>query len=163
MRKVDQPAPRARKDQLVIKELANETLVYDESSHEAHCLNQTAAVVWRNCDGRTSIARMARLLEKEMKGPVSDHVVWFALRQLEDSHLLEEPVVRPIKMAPMSRRELIRTLGVATAVAVPLVTSIVAPTAAQAATCGGSGSPCGAAGNLPCCAGCFCEATCFCP
>ena len=39
--------PRAHTDGLVIKELPNETLVYDLKTDEAHCLNQTAALVWK--------------------------------------------------------------------------------------------------------------------
>ena len=39
--------PRARKDGLVIKELVNETLVYDLERDEAQCLNQTAPLVWK--------------------------------------------------------------------------------------------------------------------
>jgi hypothetical protein len=32
--------PTARKDQLIVKELDDETLVYDLERDEAHCLNQ---------------------------------------------------------------------------------------------------------------------------
>ncbi len=39
--------PHGRKDGLVVKELGNETLVYDLERDEAHCLNQTAALVWK--------------------------------------------------------------------------------------------------------------------
>lgn len=83
--------PKARQAHLVVEELADETLVYDEDRHEAHCLNQTAAFVWKHCDGRTAVNRMARMLEGEMKAPVSNEVVLFALHQLEKSHLLELP------------------------------------------------------------------------
>ena len=50
--------PRARKDGLVIKELSNETLVYDLERDEAHCLNQTAGLVWKQCDGRTTVTKI---------------------------------------------------------------------------------------------------------
>jgi hypothetical protein len=58
-------APQARRSQLVIKELASETLVYDESKHRAHCLNQAAAFVWKHCDGCRSISTLARLMERK--------------------------------------------------------------------------------------------------
>lgn len=158
----DQPLPRARRAQLIVKELANETLVYDEESHEAHCLNQTAAFVWRHCDGHTSIAKIERLLEKQLKTKVPEQVVWSALEQLEKSHLLEASAFRPQLLEGMSRRELIHRLGIGAALSLPVVVSIVAPTAAEAAstTCSPVGGPC--AVDSDCCAparcgvgGCF--------
>ena len=104
MNEVHQPLPRARRNQLVRKELGGEMLVYDQNSDEAHCLNATAARVWAHCDGRTTIAEMVRLLEDEMKTPVADEVVWFALEQLGKSQLLQESWRRPAQMQQMSRR-----------------------------------------------------------
>ena len=151
MKEVQHPLPMARRNQLVRKELGREMLVYDRNSDEAHCLNATAALVWAHCDGLTTVAEMARLLEDEMKTPVADEVVWFALEQLRKSRLLQESWARPAQMEQMSRRVMIRRLGIAAAVTVPLVTSIIAPTAAAAATCflGQSGTPC--VNNSDCC------------
>ncbi len=73
--------PRARKDGLVIKELVNETLVYDLERDEAHCLNQTAALVWKRCDGKTTIAKMTGLLREQLSTSVSADVVWLAVKQ----------------------------------------------------------------------------------
>jgi hypothetical protein len=162
MNPTNQLAPEARQDQLVVKELAGETLIYDERAHKAHCLNQTAAFVWKHCDGCTNVAQIARLLEKQMKTAVSEQVVWFALRQLENSRLLKESVPSPAPASRMTRRELVRNLGIAAAITVPLVTSIVAPTAteAQTRTCAGNREPCGD-GGLPCCPGFNCDGVCF--
>ena len=156
MKRTQPLVPAARKEELLIQEVPGETLVYDLKSHQAHCLNHTAALVWKHCDGKLTVAQVAERLERELKSPVSEEVVWLALDQLEKSDLLEAGVPVPAGFAPMSRRALIRSLGVATAIAVPLVTSIVAPTAAQtASTCGGPGASCGGA-NPPCCKGLFC-------
>ncbi|HMF57829.1 MAG TPA: PqqD family protein [Pyrinomonadaceae bacterium] len=146
--------PRARKDKLVTTELEGEKLIYDEKNDKAHCLNRTAAIVWEHCDGRTTVEEMARLLEIETKNPVSNEVIWFALRQLEKSNLVEKPVTRPVQVAGMSRREMVRRLGIAAAVALPLVTTIIAPTAVDAATCATGGQPCSA--GIPCCPGFNC-------
>ena len=156
MKRAEYPAPRARHAQLVVKELADETLVYDELNHDAHCLNQTAAFVWKHCDGHTSPAEMARQLEKRIRTPVSEQVVWLALRQLAKSRLLEGPLKNPSPEGQISRRALMRALGVAAAASVPLVTSIVAPTAVSAATivCGKDGDPCTT--RADCCSGLFC-------
>ncbi len=66
--------PQARKDRLVIEELPEETLIYDQERHKAHCLNQTAAFVWGRCDGRTSVDGLAKALEDELGIPVLDGV-----------------------------------------------------------------------------------------
>ena len=83
MNGIHQALPLARKSELVTREVAGELLIYDRTSDEAHCLNPTAALVWANCDGQTTIAELARLLEAELKAPVADEIVWFALAQLE--------------------------------------------------------------------------------
>ncbi len=51
--------PIARKEGLVIQEMPEEVLVYDLDTNKAHCLNQTAAFVWKSCDGRNSVAEKA--------------------------------------------------------------------------------------------------------
>lgn len=135
--------PRARTEGLVIQTLPDEVLVYDRDRDKAHCLNQTAALVWKYCDGKTTVPNIAKRLERELKtGRVDEKVVWYALGQLGKDHLLEENLAPPALLAGMSRREMVRVLGVAAVVAVPLVTSIVAPTPAQAATCLATGQAC---------------------
>jgi hypothetical protein len=134
--------PKMRKEKLIIDELPDEVLVYDLDRHKAHCLNQTAAMVWRRCDGKTQPAEIARRLQSELDQPFNVEMVWLALRQLNKINLLAEPVGLPPKLAGMNRREMVRTLGLAAVVAVPLVTSIVSPTAVQASTCTPSGVAC---------------------
>jgi hypothetical protein len=145
------PVPHARKDGLVVQELAEEMLVYDLERHKAHCLNHTAAWIWKHCDGRTTVAEIARLLQAELKRPVDEEMIWFAVDQLGRDHLLRERIMRPAETVGMSRRELVKQLGMAAIVALPLVTSIVSPTAIQAATCLGSGAAC--TSSVQCCSG----------
>jgi len=129
--------PRAREDGLVVQELPDEILVYDLSRHRAYCLNRTAAMVWRHCDGQTTIAEMAALLENELKIPADEKIVWMALDRLERAHLLKERVGLPEEAARCSRREVLRTLGLVGGLALllPVVSSIITPTAAQVVTC----------------------------
>ena len=134
--------PRMRAHGLVIDELPDEVLVYDLDSHEAHCLNRSAALVWRACDGQREPREIARKLTAELDAEFSEELVLLALNQLEKLHLLEHTRNVPVQFAALSRRQMVRRLGFAAAVAVPLVTSIVAPTAVQAATCISPGQPC---------------------
>jgi hypothetical protein len=147
--------PRMRDQRLVIDELPDEILVYDLDRHKAHCLNHTAAMVWRHCDGKTSPPEIARRLQRELDQPFNEDLVWLALRQLDKINLLERPIALPTQLAGMSRREMVRALGIAAAVAVPLVTSIIAPTAAEASTCLPKGATCSA--TIQCCSALGCN------
>ena len=127
--------PRARTDGLLIQDLPEETLVYDLARHRAHCLNRTAALVWRHCDGKTGVADLTRVVARETGLPADEAVVWLALGRLARARLLEGPMAPPQGARP-SRREVLRKLGAAAGLAVllPAVHSIVAPDAAQAAS-----------------------------
>jgi hypothetical protein len=147
--------PSARKAGLVVQELPDETLVYDLERDRAHCLNQTAAFVWRQCDGRTTAGEIARALKAETAAPVDERIVWLAIDQLARNHLLDAIPDRPPRFSGLNRREVMRAMGITAAVAVPLVASIVAPTPAQAATgCASMGQGCA---SVACCSGCVCS------
>lgn len=155
MTKKKSPNPRARKDGLIVQNLPDETLVYDLERDRAHCLNQTAAFVWRHCDGRSNAKEIARALKDKVKQPVDEKLVWLAIDQLGRNHLLKDSPAMPPHVAGLNRREVMRALGLTAAVAIPVVASIVAPLPAQAATgCASSGQSCASVG---CCPGCVCS------
>ena len=154
--KVTDGAPRARTEGLIVQKLSDEVLVYDDDRNKAICLNSTAALVWKYCDGNTTVTSMAEQLGRDLKTePVDEKVVWYALDQLAKDHLLVETVAPPALFAKMSRRQMVHVLGVAAVVAVPLVTSIIAPTVVEAATCLPPGQPC-----AQCCSGLCSGGTC---
>ena len=141
----DRQFPQARADCLS-REFGDEVLVYDPQNNVGHCLNSTAAAAWKLCDGNNSPPQIARTLSRQLSARVDESVVLLALDQLADAHLLVEPEV-PVER--LSRRVAIRRIGIAAAVVLPLVTSIVAPTAAQTASCLHNLQPCTA--NAQCC------------
>src|SRR6188768_1381613 len=98
--------PVARKEGLVIQETTQEVLVYDLSTNKAHCLNQTAAFVWKSCDGNNSISEITNLFEKEMGTVVHEDLIWLAIDQLQEKDLLESESVP--KFTGSSRREVIK-------------------------------------------------------
>ena len=141
--------PRSRIDGLVIQELDDETLVYDTETDKAHCLNQTAALVWEQCDGKTTVEQAARSLQSKLDVPVGADIIWLAVKQLRRFHLVEGSQKSP----SVSRRELVLKYA-PVALALPVIMSITAPTPAQGATCVAAGSPC--SGEPPCCPGLSC-------
>jgi hypothetical protein len=114
--------PRARTDELVLEELGGELLVYDLRTDAAHCLDAQAAAVWRACNGEATVSDIAAATGIPRDG------VEHALRGLADRDLMDGAADHH------SRREavkLVLTVGAAGA-AIPVIRSIVAPTAAQA-------------------------------
>lgn len=150
--------PQKREEELIVHELAEETLIYDLKRHRAYCLNRTAAIIWRYCDGQTPPARMKDLLNRELGKDIEDWVIQLALLRLERAHLLRRDGPGRQAMTP-ARRHLLKKVGKLAVAAslstlLPSVRAIVAPTAAQATTgvtrdqC--RDSPPGQCPNLPC-------------
>lgn len=152
----DSPTPSARQDGLVVREVEDEVLVYDLERHEAHCLNASAAAVWRACDGSKTVAQITTQLQAEHDPSIDEDVVWVALADLWKQNLLqgaEEPTTR----SGLSRASLLKKAGVgAAALSLPAITSLVAPTVAHAV----SNLPPGACCNAgPECASAICTTT----
>lgn len=149
-RQVADTRPAVRTEGLITEELDGELLIYDRVRDKAHCLNGSAAVVWRHCDGTRTVEELGRLIAPEADPELRGELALAALNQLERRHLLAEGL--PVGSA-VSRRELMRKAALVGAVglALPVVKSIVAPTAAQAATCLPGGAACSS--SAQCCSG----------
>jgi hypothetical protein len=142
MKSIEQYVPEARQEDLVIEGLGDETLVYDLRTHRAHCLNRTVAVIWNHCDGKSTAAEIGVILERVFHARVSTRLIWLAFDQLYKARLLLNGPPRSIHGPAISRRAAVKKIGLGAAVALPLVTSIIAPTTAEAVTCRAIGQPC---------------------
>jgi hypothetical protein len=158
--------PVARREGLVIQEMPEEVLVYDTNTNKAHCLNQTAAFIWKACDGSNSVRDISKLVADEFGGAVSDDFVWLAIDQFNKDNLLQEKVES--KFEGVSRREVIRKIGLAAVVALPVVASLAVPnTVLAVGTCvrvqccapSTTGGPTCPAGSPPS----TCPSPCVCP
>ena len=136
MTKMSEQLPLARKEGLLVEELSDEVLIYDLHRKKAHCLNQAAALIWNHCNGKTGVAEIAQILGANLNTPVDQEMVWFGLREIGRNHLLEKQVLPPSGKIRISRRELIRRVGLA--VSIPLVISVLAPTASASLSCVGA-------------------------
>ncbi|MGH9947140.1 MAG: PqqD family protein [Pyrinomonadaceae bacterium] len=141
--------PSARKTGLVVQEVPDEVLVFDLDTNKAHCLNETAAMVWKSCDGKTSIPEIAKIVADQTGKGVSDDLIWLAIDQLSENSLLEAATVS--NFGGQSRREVIKKIGLASMIAIPVVASLIAPQNALAVnscacvapgSCTNTGCPC---------------------
>src|SRR5262245_54117096 len=120
-----QSLPKARKNDMVTRQIPGELLVYDLKRHRACCVTDAAAAVWKSCDGKLTVSELAAKLESDQKSPVDEKIVWLALDQLEKFCLLQTKATKPLGLPPISRRSIVRA-GIATAIALPIVTMIAA-------------------------------------
>jgi hypothetical protein len=126
---------------LTIEALPSETVVYDTTNHRVHCLNEMAGLIWRQCDGESSVEQIAGRLSEDLKLRVDSDVVKLGLRELSKRHLLVPDPEDP-ELPTISRRGLGRRLALAGGTLVtlmPAITSIVAPTPAMAKSGDGHG------------------------
>ncbi|MEP0773602.1 MAG: PqqD family protein [Acidobacteriota bacterium] len=126
--------PRARKDGLLITRMeSGEVVVYDRSRDTVHCLNPTVADIWEACDGSRTAGEVAGLVARRHGLPAADDaVVLLGLKELETAHLLEGEG----EWTGVSRRQVLNRIGLGAAAAalLPVITTVVAPTPAEAGT-----------------------------
>jgi len=135
-------APRARNQGLLVRDLGDEVVVYDVESHRSHCLNRTAALVFRACDGHRTVAVIAAQVGRELRRPADEDLVRYTLRRLSDARLLN-PATR--EATSLTRRQLARRIG--QVALLPVVISLLAPKPSEAATCEAGCPTCNCAGQ----------------
>lgn len=123
---------KIRKDNLVMQHLENEILIYDLILNKAFCLNKTSAMVWELCDGSRSIAEISVEMSRRLNELISEDFVLLALDQFRHDGLLENEKELSNYFTNFSRRSIIKKVGFASLVALPIVSSIIAPQAVLA-------------------------------
>jgi hypothetical protein len=124
--------PEARIEGLVLQEAETDLLVYDLITHRACCLNSTAAIIWKACDGTRTISDIATEIDARSDEPFSEDVVSLGIEQLSRNRLLKGGSSNNLVSRRVSRREVVKRLGLASSVALPVVASLLAPRAVHA-------------------------------
>lgn len=121
---------------MVQSDLEGELLLYDLLVHKAYCLNETSAIVYKACDGETTLVDLKR------SSAFTDDIILLALDSFQRENLLESDQVYETPIPEMTRRSLLRKVGLSSVIALPIISSIIAPPAAHAASCQASGQSC---------------------
>ncbi|CAD5981214.1 hypothetical protein PCC9214_04765 [Planktothrix tepida] len=130
--------PVARTENLLLQDIGNELIIYDQDNNSSHCLTPLAVRVWELSNGQNTVNDIARKLEKEFNLPGNSDVdmrglVWLTLEELERYSLIKEYLRQPATnvIAGMSRRKAIKTAtlvgGFAIGSMFPMVKSIAVP------------------------------------
>ena len=142
--------PIAISSDIVVQEAGEELLVYKLSTHQAMSLNSTLSAIWQLCDGTRNIADLKNSTAKILKDSISEKVIVLAIDELKQHKLITFNETNFISnLSQVNRREMIKNIGLTTVVAIPIITSLVAPRASQAA----SGNTCTQDSDCPsvCC------------
>lgn len=128
--------PQSRQSNIVVQELENEILIYDLKTNKAYSLNETSAMIWQLCDGQKTVTEISQSLAGKLKQPITEDVIWLALDQFKRDNLLENNDQFEIDFNGLSRRQVMKKIGLASMMMIPLISSVIAPTAATAASGG---------------------------
>jgi hypothetical protein len=126
--------PLARSADLIVDNIGDELLVYDTLSNRAHSLNNVSAAVWQACDGTRNAEEIAAQTGLDLAA------VELALDNLADIELISGHQRTGISRRTALRRITVGAAGLA--VALPVIRSITAPTAAMAGSGGKTGNTC---------------------
>lgn len=120
--------PIARNTNIVEQESGKEVLIYDLKSHRFFTLNETSAIIYKACNGVTSFADL------KSKYKFTDDLIYFTLDELKRHDLLDD--YQSGHFGNLSRRAVIKRVGLASLIALPVISSLVAPLPVSAASAG---------------------------
>jgi hypothetical protein len=149
--------PLARSKDIIVQKLGKEVLIYNLKTNKAYCLNETSAIVYHACDGKTTFD------EIKANSNFTDEIIYLALDELKKENLFEKDAEFNVPLNNLSRREIIKKIGTASLVALPTIVALVTPVAAQSGSCLANGKPCSSTASNPSggCCSTHCEGTCY--
>jgi hypothetical protein len=123
---------------MLIEDLDDELVVYDQEHDRAHSLNRTATLVWRNCDGNRNVTELAAVLRREGISIADDELVQLTVDYLLRAGLIEGGAPRPASETRLARRQLLDRIGVVGvgSLVLPVIETLTAPQAVAAASTG---------------------------
>lgn len=123
--------PMIRQTGLVTQELKNEILIYNLTTHKALCLNSSMALIWNSCNGETTFEQLIDTFKDKHQLKINEDFVWLAIDELAKADLIESGSIRYNDQ--ISRRKALLKIGLPLAM-LPIITAVIAPTAAQASS-----------------------------
>jgi hypothetical protein len=132
-KKMQTDKPRVRQSDLFSEEIHGERVIYDDSNKKVHRLNPTMSWVWSHCDGSRTVDDLIAAMQGETGRDDARGLITSGLKQLGDANLLQpESVDLNALMAARSTVGRRAAVAAGLSIAVPMMTSIIAPTPAAA-------------------------------
>lgn len=129
--------PISLKHNILVQELDKELLLYDLTRDKVYCLNETSLIIWNLCDGENTVEDIRRQVSIQLKTQIAEEMIWLAIDKLKQEQLLENYQEIQISFSGLSRREVIKKVGLSTMIALPFISAVTAPnaTSAQSQSC----------------------------
>ncbi len=125
---------------LDIEKLADgSTAIFDQRSKSVHSLNASAAAVWEACAKGATMSQLLAALTAHYGSPVSTETALHALAQLEAASLIESDARTAAPVSGLDRRSILKSIGTAGAVAIPVVLTLTGAEQRAYAQAAGSG------------------------
>lgn len=124
--------PEVRREELTIREVGQELVVYDARHRCAHRLNKAAAPILQASDGTRTVDELALLVSDDLGVKEKTELVWVTLQDLSRADLLRAAIAPPRNL-DRTRRNLLQKAAVMS-LTLPVVESIAAPSAKAHAT-----------------------------
>ena len=153
--------PKIRVRDIVVQKSGRETLIYDMLRNKAFCLNEISSLVYELCDGSRTSRQISGELGAHLKTPIGEEFVGLALSQMAEHGLIKGETFEDASV--VSRRKVIKKLGVTSLIVLPSISLIIAPKAIAAQSCLADGTsipipfpnPSTQPDAAPCTANCF--------
>ena len=126
--------PRVRQSSLFSEDMHGERVIYDNGNKKVHPLNPTMTWIWDHCDGSRTIDELIATLHSDTGCDDARGLITSGLKQLAEANLLEPGSVDRTALDEGERSTVSRRAAVVAgiSIAVPIMTSILAPTPAAA-------------------------------
>jgi hypothetical protein len=148
--------PFFRTENLVVKELPGELLIYDLENNKAYCLNETARMIMDECDGSKSVDEARKSLNHKLKSALNEDMIWLTIEQFKKFNFIRDDFSVPIQTTRISRRKILQA-SAALGISLPIITSLIAPLPVHAQSgCIGNNQPCLNEEDTSCCPGATC-------
>ncbi len=141
---------------MTVSVVNNEAVVYDKRRERAHSLNPASAFVFLYANGERTVRELAELTAAELGTPNDESYIEMTLHRLDRAELVERSLTPSTGLQKITRRQVMKQLGLV-AIAVPIITTIAAPSPAMAQS--GAGTPGG--GGKPNRSSCTTDADCL--
>jgi len=119
--------PKVRRDELTIREVGQELVLYDARHQCAHRLNKAAAPILQASDGTRTVDQIALLLSQDLDIKERSELVWMTLQDLSQADLLTAAIIPPGN-SDRTRRNLLHKAAMI-GLALPVVESVIAQSA----------------------------------
>ena len=119
--------PKVRRDELTIREVGQELVLYDARHQCAHRLNKAAAPILQASDGTRTVDQIALLLSQDLDIKERSELVWMTLQDLSQADLLTAAIIPPGN-SDRTRRNLLHKAAMI-GLTLPVVESVIAQSA----------------------------------